>query len=251
MYAAVIAALIAAGASVSVAVFSGVHSRQNDLLIKRLDSSLRREEAAEQREAEAETVLARYREPLVAAAFQLQGRIHNIIEEEFLETYMTPASQRSRDAKLSTLYRFGEYFAWTELLRRDIQFMKFREPQETRDVADLLSRIVRELATDEHGQAFMIWPEEQRAMGECLIERDEGTKASMGYASFDEAYESRLIRWFARLATDLDQPAASTSPRLPELRDLLRRLVATLDPDAIRFERWWEQPAPPAVHRSA
>ena len=89
---------------------------------------------------EAEAVLARYREPLLAAAYELQGRIYNILQLKFLPRYYLAGDQDQKSyAVQNTLYVVGQYFGWSEILRREIQFLSFSDSKRTRSVAVCVS----------------------------------------------------------------------------------------------------------------
>ncbi|MDQ6805348.1 MAG: hypothetical protein M3065_10360, partial [Actinomycetota bacterium] len=81
--------------------------------------------------------LASYREPLLAAAYELQARLHNILRKRFLEKWLMGAPADKQDAALqSTLYVFAQFFGWREVIRRDVQLLRFSTDADTRDVAD-------------------------------------------------------------------------------------------------------------------
>src|SRR5215218_3638040 len=105
-----------------------------------------------ERDLDAEEVLKRYREPLAAAAFDLQSRLYNILRKEFLERFGT--GPLADEAMWTTLFRMAQYFGWTEILRRDIQFLSFPEDDETRRVAHLQAEIARCFLDDERGHAL-------------------------------------------------------------------------------------------------
>ena len=125
---------------------------------------------------EARATLQRYREPLLDAAFELQSRLYNILCLSFLETYYVPGDASRREyAVKNTLFVVGQYFAWTEILRRRIQFLDFGKVKETREVGKLLHEIRESFRSDESGLGapFMIWIGEQRAIGEAMVIGDE------------------------------------------------------------------------------
>jgi hypothetical protein len=69
-----------------------------------------------------------YREPPLAAAFELQARLHNILHRRSVEDYVIGnRSERTDAAVESTLYVFGQFFAWREIIRREIQLLNFGE----------------------------------------------------------------------------------------------------------------------------
>jgi hypothetical protein len=231
MDAAVILALVTALASLVIALANTVVTHR-----------LRLAEAASEREAEAEAVLERYRGPLVAAAFDLQDRLDNLInpERDFLAAYGGRRNPLQGEAIRTTLFRVGQYLCWVEIMRADRQFLQFREPDHTRAVADLVGEVGRTFADDRYGRDFMLWREEQRAVGERMIERHGHEAGCVGYATFAEHYKMTYSRWLGRFEEKLDRETALSSRRLPALRETLRALVKALDPEELRYRRDWE-----------
>jgi hypothetical protein len=185
------------------------------------------------RELRAEEVLTRYREPLAAAAFDLQSRFYNILRLDFFAKF--GAGERAEDALRTTLFRLAQYFGWTELLRRDIQFLSFPEDDDTRRVAQLQSEIARCFLRDDHGPALMIWGDEQRGLGELMIVEQHGKVLCMGYASFRERCDDTFAPWLARLRNELAEESAQV--RLRGAQHLLCELVETLDSRRVRYTR--------------
>jgi hypothetical protein len=231
MDAAVILALVTALASLVIALANTVVTHR-----------LRLAEAASAREAEAEAVLERYRGPLVAAAFDLQDRLDNVInpKRDFLAAYGGRRNPLREEAIRTTLYRVGQFLCWVEVMRADRQFLQFREPDHTKAVAELVGEVGRTFADDRYGRDFMLWREEQRAVGERMIERHGDEAGCVGYATFAEHYEMTYSRWLGRFEKKLDRETAISSRRLPALRETLRALVKALDPEELRFRRDWE-----------
>jgi hypothetical protein len=197
-----------------------------------LATELHRREAEIDRDLRAEDVLARYREPLAAAAFDLQSRLYNILRLDFLGKF--GGTDTHGDAALqTTLFRLAQYFGWTEILRRDIQFLSFPEADETRRVANLQSKVARAFTRDDLGHAMMIWGDEQRALGELMIVEEHEKVLSMGYAAFSGACADVFAPWLARLHRDLPQDAARE--RLRDVQHLLCELVETLDVNRVRY----------------
>jgi hypothetical protein len=219
---AIVAAIVALIASLSVALVSAWMDRQG---------------WKERQETGRESVLARYSEPLAAAAFDLQHRIRNILEKSFLETYGDRRSKRRQDAIRSTLFIIAQYFAWTEILRQEIQFLSFlRKPDKTREIAELQAEVARIFATDDYGKEFMIWREEQRGIGEWMISQENGERRCIGYATFWRKYENDPARWLLRLEKGLIAGIASKDGRLEDIQHLLCKLVRLLDPLRLRYD---------------
>jgi hypothetical protein len=125
------------------------------------------------------------------------------------------------------------------------RLVSFREPESTRAVGELVASAGRTFADDRYGQDFMLWREEQRAIGERMIDRDSETANCVGYATFVERYREDYASWFERFEQSLDPETAPTSERLEELCRILRSLVAALDPEELRYTRSWEEPLEP------
>jgi hypothetical protein len=197
-----------------------------------LATELHRREALIDRDMRAEDVLARYREPLAAAAFDLQSRLYNILRLGFLGKF--GGTDTHGDAALrTTLFRLAQYFGWTEILRRDIQFLSFPEADDTRRVANLQSEVAKTFTSDGYGHAMMIWGDEQRALGELMIVEEHDKVLSMGYAAFTASCDDVFASWLARLQGEL--PDVAARERLSDVQHLLCELVETLDVNRVRY----------------
>jgi hypothetical protein len=215
-----IIALVAAALSAGIAVYGQL--RSGSLVSRR----------------EAEAVLARYREPLVGAAYELQGRLYNILELNFLQKYYLGGDEAQKHyAVKNTLYVIGQYLGWSEILRREIQFLSFSDSRQTRLVADRQRRIVEAFQSDDPdlGRPFLIWRGEQRAIGELMIDRDVNPAQCIGYATFLERKEPSFERWFARLEREIAEVATGPNRRIVELQHALVDLIRELDPEATRY----------------
>jgi hypothetical protein len=187
---------------------------------------------------DAEAVLARYREPLVGAAYELQGRLYNILVLKFLPKYYVGGDEAQKHyAVQNTLYVIGQYFGWSEILRREIQFLSFSDSKRTRRVADCQRSVVEFFQSDKEalGRPFLIWRGEQRAIGELMIDRDADPPQPIGYATFLDRDEDDFRRWFARLGGDLDEVAKEPNRRLVDLQHALVDLIRELDPKRLRY----------------
>jgi len=197
-----------------------------------LDTEVHRRTALIDRDLLAEDVLTRYREPLAAAAFDLQSRLYNILRLDFFDRY-GDSHPRADDALTTTLFRLAQYFGWTEILRRDIQFLSFPEADETRRVAQLQTEISKSFLTHAYGAALMIWSDEQRAIGELMIVEEHGKVLCMGYATFRERCGDTFAEWRERLHSERRDESAQA--RLRDVQHLLCELVETLDQNRVRY----------------
>jgi hypothetical protein len=237
--------VIATLASAAIAVRQSLEAKrvarlngqlQRDLALLNSDLEIERQERAAllERQLNAEDVLTRYREPLAAAAFDLQTRCYNIVKLDFFAKFGT-GHDRFLDAQATTLFRFAQYFGWTEILRRDIQFLSFPEDEDTRSVAQLQSSIARRLASSDAKEPLMVWADEQRAIGERMIVQEHDKVLCMGYARFRDEYDVCFTLLCKHLLDDLTDPSSTT--RLRDVQHLLCDLVGTLDKRQMRYAK--------------
>ena len=79
------------------------------------------------------------------------------------------------DARRTTLFRFAHYLGWREFIRTQVQLLRFENAKGTRRVAGFLNDITWVLASDQvDGQWAMLWGDEQRGIGELMIEDQSG-----------------------------------------------------------------------------
>lgn len=176
-----------------------------------------------------------YREPLVAAAFELQSRLHNILVLDFVGKYIKDERPGKREAAVhSTLYVFAQYFAWRELIRRDVQYLKFSRDKETRLFAQLLRDIGEEFLADQYGPQFMIWRVEQRGLGERMIVESDGGTTCRGYAAFLDK-RGTMDEWLKPIERDLEIIDDGGRKRLTNIQHLLVDLVRQLDDNNKRY----------------
>jgi hypothetical protein len=226
-----ISGVIAALVSAFVALRQARVDERLARLKSELDAEVHTRTARFDRDLRAEETLGRYREPLAAAAFDLQSRLYNILRLGFFAKWGD--SERSDDGVRTTLFRLAQYFGWSEILRRDIQFLAFPEDSATRRVAELQSKITGCFLTDSYGTAMMIWSDEQRAIGERMIVEEHDKVLCMGYARFREQCDDVLGAWAPRLRAEIEQESAQL--RLRDVQHRLCELVETLDQQRVRY----------------
>lgn len=226
-------AIVAAIVSIVVAIRQSRSERELETLKTDLAAELHRREALIDRDLRADDVLAMYQEPLAAAAFDLQSRLYNLLRLDFLAKF-GGEHPRSETAVRTTLFRLAQYFGWTEILRRDIQFLSFPEAEQTRRVAKLQSDIARAFLRSDSGHAMMIWADEQRAIGELMIVEEHGKVLSMGYAAFGAHCDDAFKPWLERLRAEL--PLEEAQARLRDVQHLLCELVELLDANRVRYQ---------------
>ena len=178
---------------------------------------------------DARKVLDTYRVPLGAAAYELQARLYNILALSFADRYLKNDTQGKHDAAIhSTLYVFAQFFGCRELIRGEIQYLRFSRHQRTRRLAQLLRDIGEEFLADSYGPQFMLWRVEQRGLGERMITRVNGRMTCLGYAAFLERRDT-MDEWLKPLEHDLENLDDGGRRRLTKVQHLLLELVRELD----------------------
>jgi len=234
--------LLVAGISAVVAFASAALSRRTQLRVTRLTAERDRQSREEERRSAAKVALDKYRGPLLDAAWQFGDRVDNIRNGDFL-SYLSPGSGREQDAKLSTLFRVAYYFGWREVVRTEVQLLRFENEDDTRLVSGFLADIARVFAVDRLDAArAMLWADEQRGIGELMInQRADGSSFVRGHAAFYDTYKDVFAPWMERLAGDLLSPAARESHRLRLLQWALFGLVQRLDEEGAYFGGWMDR----------
>jgi hypothetical protein len=184
---------------------------------------------------DAKKVLDSYREPLLAAAYELQARLYNILHLRFVEKYIDDDTASKRTAAIeSTLYVFAQFFGWREIIRREVQYLRFSRDMETREVGRLLQTIGETFLSDRYGPQFMIWRVEQRGLGERMIVSADSKLTCLGYASFIDK-RAAMKEWLQPLENDFEHLQEGGRERLAELQNLLLELVKQLDDKQKRY----------------
>jgi hypothetical protein len=184
---------------------------------------------------DAKKTLDNYRDPLVAASYELQSRLYNILQLKFVEIYISDEATGKRNSAIeSTLYVFAQFFGWREIIRRDVQYLRLSRDRRIREIGQLLRNISEAFLSDKYGPQFMIWRIEQRGIGERMIESVDGKISCLGYASFIERRPT-MEEWLTHLEHDLEHLQEGGRKRLTELQHMLVQLVRKLDDQQKRY----------------
>jgi hypothetical protein len=234
-----VGAVISAGAAVTTVVLT------------------RRAAVRDRRVAAAELAL-RYREPLLHAAFNLQTRLYNIASPShvFLQRFLTNGTPAEAEyARLNTVYLIGQHLCWSEILRREGQFIDPIDLRRDREVMACMEQ-VREVLSDSikiTDPVLRVFRGEQRAIGEVLLTKTDNPSDRvgprwdcLGYAAFVKALDDKdTARWFTTLLADVDRLADGLDEhraRLVALQHALLKLINLLDPDGDRVSGQLRQP---------
>ena len=214
---------------------------KTDQELTRLNHELMGERDTRLARAEAEKALARFRDPLMHAAYDLQSRIYNILRKDFLDRYYnngTPAEKKY--AVDNTVFLVAQFLGWTELLRQDVQFLDLGSDEHTRKLRRLQDRIYSQLQTDAIPDGFRLFAGEQRAIGELMIDRAGTTPRCLGFAAFSRSRPPGLDYWLQPLRDDIPRMAANPATfeqRLIPIQRSLIRMLKFFDPTFVRFPR--------------
>jgi hypothetical protein len=201
------------------------------------DQMTRGREAATKAE-EAARVIAKYRDPLLSSAYDLQSRIYNVYRSGGFRGYRDPEYFR-----FNTMFLFGEFLAWLEIIRQEIQFLDLGAVQATKDLSHTLQKVQGQLATTSKlRDEFYLYRGHQRAIGELMLVRTDEQSAAgpryecMGYAKFVAAQEDpAFAKWFTRLGDAIAQLRENKPERLVWVQHDLIDLIDLLDAEYDRF----------------
>ncbi len=239
----IIVAVISGVVSLAAAAIALVSNRG----VARLSSELEERRHLATKREQAEELRARYRDPLIAAVFDLQSRLYNIVAQDFLGHYVRHrrgGESACRYAIDNTLFLLAEYLAWVEIIRREIQFLDLGEELANRRWLQALERVRNVLARDDLDPVLRLFRGEQRAIGETMTVVLHDTtsgraRESLGYAEFvAHREEPGLSRWFDKLEADLQALACEPEAHLERvvlLQNSLINVLDVLDPECKRF----------------
>lgn len=206
---------------------------------------LRRDHARElertREEAASRKTVSKFSEPLLQSAFDLQSRLFNIARRNFFGRFHAHGNARERSYVVeNTTFLVCQYLAWTELVRREIQFLDLGEAERTREVSRRLGAVAHQLTTSSLAPPLRIFAGEQRAIGEALICGAPGDFECAGYGAFLQRFGEGAHPLIDAVRADIVAMTADPAPALPRLiavQHALVDLIALLDPDHIRLRR--------------
>ena len=235
--------LLAAVVAATAAIIGAVLTFWNGTRVARLNAALSREDKVADRNQEAERILSRFREPLLRASYDLQSRLYNIAAQDLLTAYLARGTpDEAAYVVNNTLFLVAQFFAWNEIIRRDIQFLDLGDQQRTRYLATLQDSQVHTWLTDRYGRQLRVFAGDQRAIGERLICTTARGFDCIGYAEFLDilATQPGRIPQLQTLQADLlglSTAQSARTDRIVSLQHGLIDLLAFLDPEFIRYPR--------------
>jgi hypothetical protein len=196
--------------------------------------------------------IAKYKDPLMHAVYDLQSRLFNIIDIDkvFLSAYYVRGTESQRAyAVENTVFLFCQFLAWNEIIRRQIQFLNLGADSGTKDLREIQDNIYTTLQTDRFGPGFRIFAGDQRAIGEMMIETREGELQCIGFATYmrllcwleiPEDWRVSANYWLKPLRDDVIAMASIISPfrgRVIALQHSMIDMLDALDPHYVYFPK--------------
>jgi hypothetical protein len=179
------------------------------------------------------TEILTWANPILEAVNGLESRLRNILTTKGFEAldprFSSPQWSVTYEYFLnSTLFLFGQYFCWTNMLHQELSFELFRSQKEMKDFFATVDRVnaklsdfppffgAQEIEYEGSGSDTQVFRLQQRAIGEILATRRGNRRACRSYAVF----LSKL--------TDKDFSKAF---------DPVRQLVDAIKPEERRWKR--------------
>jgi len=225
--------LVSVTATILSSLINSGRTSANAKEIENLKIEAERTKEREKRDKE----ISHYREPLARAAYDLQSRLYNIICLSFLEAFYHNGEERERQyAVNNTVFLVAQYLCWSELVRREIQYIDLGENEKTRKLLELQDTIYSLWGTDQQPKLFRIFAGEQRALGEALIQAGYSRPECLGYGAFLGKFKDGANPLVDALKRDIPHLDGATE-RLRNIQHALIDLLDMLDPNDTRFPR--------------
>jgi len=224
-----------------------------------LDQKLTAQAKTEEQKKTAQDSVHKARRALLISAMRLLAEIHNIQHRDFFD-YLRD-DERKEIAMQSTLYDFSKYWCLSNKLYLEVDLLHSNNDilgSDSQRISTKLNEVTRACATDSLSKNLMIWTNEQRAVGELML---DDTGQPLGFCAFTKEYTTGkdwgLKKWLKKFEADLWKLENSTSllrakketvasetirkeinTRLTKLGNSLSGLLHLLDKDNSILEEW-------------
>ena len=232
--------VITTSIAAAVALISAIFSIYGQVRTTRLQHQLVQQREVQSQETKATEILAKYRDPLLRAAYDLQSRLYRLLSGTFLGTSFSKITKWERTYLFqNTMYILAEYLGWVEILLREVRFFDLGNVKANRRLAELMESITEIFFEDSPEDPFRLLRGEQRAIGEIMIAPGTHAPECIGYATFvQKLKEPDFKRWFRNLHKDIEkfirEPTVARK-RTARLQHALVDLIDFLDPDCARI----------------
>lgn len=206
------------------------------------------------RRSETSKLVAKYHDPLLRAAQDLQSRLYNMTQDKNIFHRMETKQQRDDNLIAYTCFLIGQFCAWVCILRRQGQFVQFSTDGDYKEFVNALDAIHEAFSDNEpplEKHPFCLWRNQQLGIGEVMtVKEDGGELVCMSYATFTrkKADNDSDMHWFKTLEEDINMLASHhqkkqngetteiLDQRLRILQHLLVKLIRMLDPKKLRSD---------------
>lgn len=203
---------------------------------QRLSARLRLEEAMREKEESALEAAQRVYEPMAQAGAELQSRIYNIVETDWVTLIKRYEGHGDYPVK-STAFLFAHYFGWIEARRQSVLDSSGKGGRDE-IVQDLIDGVTKIMRRGDDSEGFSFFSAEQRGIGELMffweIVPDSGLRIPhvLGYAAFSARYKDdpEFRKWFTPVDTGMARVAEGDNSRLIAIQGALVKLILALDP---------------------
>jgi hypothetical protein len=233
-YATVTVAIISSSVAFLAALLSALLAFFTALFVSRWETQREitklREEAKIKQQLDLASIVKKYSSPILLAAADLQDRLWHLTQNQAKASSPILLEQEASRQKSSlwpmtrrhyltgTLYLFARYFAWVEILRREVQFLDFGATELTERFSKKLKDVERALAETDLQQFStveikadrQIFQLQQVMIGQLLMVDNDDGLFCLSYADFMERFDDPF----------------STQDDFVALTDLVTRAVA-------------------------
>lgn len=190
------------------------------------------------RREERRVFMDRYRGPLIHAAYNLQSRLHTILTKPDFLDVLCSGDNTSRERRYyidNTAYVVAQYFAWAEIIRREIFQLDLGEVEGNRSLSALLDAMYGHWQDDRYGKTLRVFAGEQRAIGEAMLtgSGSAGERQVLGYGEFLKRVDA--LPFINDFRTELGHRDAvlGAIERLRVVQHALVDLTSLLDPGVV------------------
>lgn len=189
-----------------------------------------------QRQEEAEKLAARYAKPLLLAAWELEGRLKDLLQEEpRYRMALKPTWQPPDDWPvtheyylISTVYTIGQFLAWADILKKEETFLPLSKKGANQKFQEYLEGCRRALSGSRIAPGPFIPSPQQRAIGEQMSEKAGKDKMlrCINYSTFVSNYRKNeeFHSWFAPVEALILNIELEDDPRIKRIAAVTTQL---------------------------
>lgn len=172
-----------------------------------------------------------YREPFLKATYDLQGRLYNLIKTGYIDDCILQDTslRKQKYAIDNTAFLIAQFFAWNELIRNELFYLDVNNKKSNIKLASTIDKLYSVWKLND----FQVYPGEQRAIAELMIENQK----CIGYSTFLKRYSNKTEEIINVLYDFIDYISKEQSDikELIALHSGLIDILDILDPKKIKF----------------